>query len=103
MDGKNIAPYLVANIEEGGRIIGFLLDSVRGRHPCQSDHQACIKAIEALHDTAGVVHGDLHNGNIIMDDGYVWLLDFETATQSEDEGARQNDYDKLEADLFDDM
>lgn len=44
IDGHNIGPKFLGHLTEDGRVIGFLIESVEGRHTTVSDLDAC-KAI----------------------------------------------------------
>ena len=44
IDGHNIGPKFLVYLTEDGRVIGFLIESVEGRHATVSDLDAC-KAI----------------------------------------------------------
>lgn len=99
---RRIAPRVLAQITENGRVIGLLLEKLVGRFATLSDLAACESTVTRLHN-AGVVHGDLNRYNFIVDDASdeVKLLDFEHAEPWEETKASQ-EISTLSAELQED-
>lgn len=83
LDDHDVAPKFLGHVSENGRVIGFVTQYIEGaRHPhvgSSQDYKACAKVLDDLHEI-GVYHGDLHRGNVLIDDhGKASLVDFENA------------------------
>ncbi|KAF2770078.1 hypothetical protein EJ03DRAFT_79526 [Teratosphaeria nubilosa] len=74
-----MAPELLGYVyeETADRIIGFLCEGVKGRHPLAGDLNSCINALERLH-AKGVYHGDINKYNMLITPANeVVFIDFE--------------------------
>ncbi|KAI9875361.1 MAG: hypothetical protein M1830_008579 [Pleopsidium flavum] len=98
IEGHGIGPRFLGHLTEEGRIIGFLLERVEGRHAVIGDLSACRAVVSKLHDL-GIVHGDLNKHNFLVFESRVVLLDFETAVRSEDTDAMDRELRMLEQQL----
>jgi len=101
IDGHGIGPGFLGYLTEEGRIIGFLIEHVVGRHATIADLPACKTIVRRLH-TLGILHGDLNKHNFLISEtaGAV-LIDFETATRPEDVQAMNKEIEGLEGQLLD--
>lgn len=82
-DDQGITPMFLGHVTEGGRIIGFLIEYVRGRLPKggnRTDEQGCLTALQKLHD-AGWILGDVDPRNFRKwpDSGEFTLVNLEHA------------------------
>ncbi|ESZ89743.1 alpha-galactosidase A precursor [Sclerotinia borealis F-4128] len=100
INGCGIGPEFLGYLTEEGRVIGFLIENVEGRHATISDLPACKAAVERLHDL-GIIHGDLNKYNFLISEGRAVLIDFETAQRSEDSEAIEKEMEGLELQLLD--
>lgn len=76
IDGHCIGPTFLGHLVEHGRVMGFLLQRVEGRHGDFSDLDACQAIVERLH-SLGIVHGDFNRHNFLVSPSDVTLIDFE--------------------------
>jgi hypothetical protein len=66
--------------ETPDRVIGFLCQAIRGRHPLVADYDICMNALEGFH-AKGIHHGDVNRFNILITpDNEVVFIDFENST-----------------------
>ncbi|KAH7014277.1 uncharacterized protein B0I36DRAFT_369251 [Microdochium trichocladiopsis] len=73
-------PRFLAHIEEGGRIIGMLLEKVEGRPACESDVAECAQALRELF-RVGILQTDCNRYNFLVNDsGHVTIIDFGNVT-----------------------
>jgi predicted Ser/Thr protein kinase len=100
IDGHNIGPEFLGYLTEDGRVIGFLIEYVKGRHATISDRPACEVIARRLHGL-GILHGDLNKHNFLITERDAVLIDYETAKQSDDSEAMQQELEGLEAQLLD--
>lgn len=82
--GENLpfGPELLGYVyeETPNRVIGFLCQAIRGRHPLVADYDICMNALERLH-AKGIHHGDINKFNILITPkNEVVFLDFENST-----------------------
>ncbi|KAK2741385.1 hypothetical protein FQN57_005670 [Myotisia sp. PD_48] len=70
-----IPKFLGYVYEEPGRIIGFLLEDVGGRHATFSDLAICQAALGKLHEH--IIHGDPNKYNILITDEGPKFIDLE--------------------------
>ena len=106
--GQDITPEFLGHVTAEGLVIGFFLEWVdagtggynRSEHPGLEDERRCLDAVDRLH-SLGIVHGDLHSGNMLWRTGRaseypgIIFIDFETAKFTEDPSAREKDIDRL--------
>ncbi|KAJ4422854.1 hypothetical protein N0V82_002510 [Gnomoniopsis sp. IMI 355080] len=86
-----IAPRFLGHLTENGRVIGFLMEKIKGTYANLSDLPQCAAALRTLH-SMGLVHGDVNKHNFVVDRemGEVRLIDFESADLfSEEEAQRE--------------
>lgn len=99
LEGTGIAPRFLGHIREQGRIIGFLLEKVMGRHAGIEDLQICCAALRRLHGL-GIFHGDCNRFNFIVGiDDKVTLVDFEKSTVGANKDAMESEIAKLNEEL----
>lgn len=81
-DQSLIGPAVLGLLTEsaGGRVIGFLMEKVKGRSAGVEDLERCAALVKRVH-ALGMIHGDLNRYNFVVDDseGRVMLLDWEHA------------------------
>lgn len=112
--GKGLAPEFLGHVTAEGLIIGFFLEWMdagtggddrnrydnRLKHPGLEDKELCIETVGRLHNL-GIVHGDLHPGNMLLrpnrvnGDPSIIFIDFETTRCTEDPSARQKDITRM--------
>ena len=96
-------PLALAELDDGELVIatrfleGRTLKQTLAEPP--TAHRALLHAVAdlvaSLH-AAGWAHGDLHHGNVLLADGYVWLLDLQSARGAHSRFARQRDLGELD-------
>lgn len=91
--GFTHAPKFLGYVYEGtkDRIIGFLMEALRGHHPNIKDLDTCQDAMTKLH-AIGIVHRDLNKFNIVLQGETAKLIDFEAVAFQDD----NEEYLKLE-------
>lgn len=100
IDGSNIGPEFLGYLTEEGRVIGFLIENVEGRHATISDLPACKAVVGQLHGL-GILHRDLNKHNFLISERGAVLIDFETAERSGDSEAMEVELRGLEEQLVD--
>ena len=100
IDGRNIGPEFLGYLTEEGRVIGFLMENVEGRHATIKDLPACKAVVRRLHGL-GILHKDLNKHNFLISERDAVLVDFETAERSEDSRAMETELGGLEGQLLD--
>lgn len=50
LEGSGLAPRFLAHIHENGRIMGFLLEKLEGRHASIQDLSACEAVLKSFHE-----------------------------------------------------
>ncbi|UZP35579.1 hypothetical protein NXS19_003395 [Fusarium pseudograminearum] len=99
--GRGIGPVFLGHIHENGRVIGFLVEEVRGARTAEpEDLAACQHSLRKLHEL-GILHGDINKHNFLIGaDGEAVLVDFETAHKCSDPELLDEEYrhikDRLE-------
>ncbi|KAI9748212.1 MAG: hypothetical protein M4579_007286 [Chaenotheca gracillima] len=97
--GRGIGPSFLGHITEEGRVIGFLMEKVVGRHAGIEDLEACRIAVKKLHQE-GIYHGDLNKHNfLVSSDREICLIDFETARKGKDQQPMDRELSDLEDQL----
>ncbi|KAI1501117.1 hypothetical protein F5X99DRAFT_383949 [Biscogniauxia marginata] len=85
IEGTGIGPKFLGHVTEGGRVMGFLVEWIEGAREARAeDKEACIAALEKLHER-GVAHRDAHQGNFLIKDDRVYIIDFEDSKICNDE------------------
>lgn len=84
IEGHDIGPKFLGHITEEGRVIGFLLAKVEGRHAGINDLHHCRAAVSSLH-RLGICHGDLNRHNFLVSSSRAYLVDFEAARRTDDQ------------------
>lgn len=100
IDCSNIGPEFLGYLTEEGRVIGFLIENIEGRHATISDLPACKAVVRQLHGL-GILHKDLNKHNFLISEGGAVLIDFETAERSDDSEAMEAELRGLEEQLLD--
>ena len=78
------APAFLGHLVENGRVMGILIEKVKGRSAGIEDYGACKEVVKRFHE-CGFVHGDLNRYNFLVNEGMgeggvkVTLIDFENA------------------------
>jgi serine/threonine protein kinase len=90
IDGHNIGPEFSGHITEDGRVIGFLIEYIQGRHATISDLPACKVIVRELH-ALGILRGDLNKHNFLIAQRAAVLVDFEAAKRSESSEAMEKE------------
>jgi serine/threonine protein kinase len=96
----NIGSEFLGYLTEDGRVIGFLIEHVRGHHATISDLRACEVTVRRLH-ALGILHGDLNKHNFLVSERGAILIEFETAKRSENREAMKREVEELEGQLLD--
>lgn len=83
-----IAPEVLAQLMEGDRVVGLLLEKLKGRFAAAEDFAGCQSTLQQLH-ALDVLHGDVNRYNFIVEEasGQVKLIDFEHAELWDEEKA----------------
>jgi predicted Ser/Thr protein kinase len=100
IDGHGIGPAFLGHLTEHGRIMGFLIEKIEGRHAGIADLEACQKVVRRLH-SLNILHGDLNRHNFIVSSAGVTLIDFEKASSNCCKEAMENEIQELAAHLTD--
>lgn len=100
IDGYNIGPEFLGYLTEDGRVIGFLIEYIDGHHATSSDLPACKAIVRELHGLS-IVHGDSNKHNFLISKKGAVLIDFETATRSDNGEAMEKEGKGLEGQLLD--
>jgi predicted Ser/Thr protein kinase len=102
IDGHGIGPAFLGHLIEHGRVMGFLIEKVEGRHGHIGDLEASQKVTKRLH-SLGIVHGDLNRYNFIVSAAGVTLIDFENATRNGSREAMEMEYKQIAEQLMEEM
>jgi hypothetical protein len=95
IDGHGIGPAFLGHLTEHGRVMGFLIEQVEGRHAHIDDLKGVRELTNRLH-SLGIVHGDLNRHNFIVSpDGRITLIDFENAIQNGTQKAMEMEYERI--------
>ncbi|GLA06017.1 hypothetical protein AnigIFM60653_006538 [Aspergillus niger] len=81
LQGTGLAPRFLGHVHEHGRVIGFILERLKGREAGIKDLPLCQSVLKRLHDI-GILHGDVNRYNFIVRGDAVRLIDFEKSQQS---------------------
>ncbi|OBT87717.1 hypothetical protein VE02_04085 [Pseudogymnoascus sp. 03VT05] len=100
LEGHGIGPEFLGYLTEEGRVIGFLIEHIEGRHATMSDLPVCEAVVRRLHGL-GVLHGDLNKHNFLISERGAVLIDFETAKKSGDIEGMEREVEGLEGQLLD--
>ncbi|KAF1989194.1 hypothetical protein K402DRAFT_411230 [Aulographum hederae CBS 113979] len=98
-----IGPKFLGHLTEEGRVIGFMIEKIRGfKHAEPGDLAVCQAALERLH-RLGTKHGDVNKHNILVrsDGEGATLIDFDVAQFCEDDVVLAEEYQSLERELCD--
>lgn len=98
--GHDIGPDFLGHVTEGDRVIGFLLEQVKGRHASIEDLGPCRATVGRLHEL-GIIHGDLNKHNFLVEGSRATLVDFEVARKSCDKDEMAKEMQGLEQQLRD--
>ncbi|KAG6873359.1 hypothetical protein C0995_016468 [Termitomyces sp. Mi166 len=99
--GCSVGPAFLGHVAEHGRIMGFLIEKLEGRHAGIDDLEACQCAVKHLH-SLGIVHRDVNRYNfIISPTGKATLIDFECAALKGSQEEMDLEYSSLPAYLQD--
>ncbi|KAI4256980.1 MAG: hypothetical protein L6R42_005924 [Xanthoria sp. 1 TBL-2021] len=100
LDGQNVGPDFLGHLTEGGRVIGFLLQKLNGRHAYFQDLARCEDVVGKLHSLE-ILHGDLNRHNFLVNEEQVVLFDFETSVRSQDVDEKTEELRGLKKELLD--
>ncbi|KAI2973533.1 hypothetical protein CBS147323_2054 [Aspergillus niger] len=81
LQDTGLAPRFFGHVHEHGRVIGFILERLKGREAGIKDLPLCQSVLKRLHDI-GILHGDVNRYNFIVRGDAVRLIDFERSQQS---------------------
>ncbi|KAK6496140.1 hypothetical protein TWF481_002164 [Arthrobotrys musiformis] len=98
--GHGIGPQFLGHLTEDGRVIGFLMEKLEGRHATIADLPACKEVVGRLH-ALGILHGDLNKHNFLITGKDARIIDFETAKLSSDRDKMYQEAQTLEKELLD--
>ncbi|KAK3945102.1 hypothetical protein QBC46DRAFT_372769 [Diplogelasinospora grovesii] len=82
-----VTPRFLGHLTENGRVMGFLVEKLKGRFASIDDLPRCEEALQRLH-SFGLVHGDINRYNFVVSSDCVRLLDLEHASEYEEELGR---------------
>lgn len=100
LEGSGLAPRFLAHVYENGRVMGFLLEKIKGRFASFHDLSICEAALGKLHKR-GLVHGDVNRYNFLVTEEGVKLLDFERLREDADPESMSEELKNLRAELID--
>ncbi|KAL8694132.1 MAG: hypothetical protein Q9218_001185 [Villophora microphyllina] len=100
IEGQGIGPRFLGHLTEEGRVIGFVIKKLEGRHACVDDMATCMEVVHRLH-YLGILHGDLNQHNFIVQSDGAALIDFETCIKSRDRNKMTAELQGLERELLD--
>ncbi|KAL8728161.1 MAG: hypothetical protein Q9181_005435 [Wetmoreana brouardii] len=100
IDGHDIGPKFLGHLTEEGRVIGFVMEKLQGRHARVDDLASCAEVVQRLH-TLGILHGDLNRHNLLITEDRTALIDFETCTKDQDQAKMAGELQGLKQDLLD--
>ncbi|OAQ73805.1 alpha-galactosidase A precursor [Pochonia chlamydosporia 170] len=81
IEGQGIGPEFLGYLTEEGRVIGFLMEHIKGAHHAEpDDFQACHRVLSKLHKL-GLKHGDINKHNFLVREGQATLIDFDVVTK----------------------
>ncbi|KAL8704110.1 MAG: hypothetical protein Q9201_002724 [Fulgogasparrea decipioides] len=100
IEGHGIGLKFLGHLTEEGRVIGFVMQKLQGRHACIGDLASCTEVVQRLH-SLGMLHGDLNRHNFLVTEGRTALIDFESCTKSQDQAKRASELQGLERELLD--
>ncbi|KAJ5323111.1 hypothetical protein N7452_011400 [Penicillium brevicompactum] len=95
---SELVPRFLGHIHENGRIMGFLLERIEGRHASIEDLDICEVALGKLHDL-GLLHGDANRYNFLVTGEGVKLLDFECLQENASQEAMRKESESLRLEL----
>ncbi|KAL8852703.1 MAG: hypothetical protein Q9221_002463 [Calogaya cf. arnoldii] len=99
LDGHHMGPTFLGHLTEGGRVFGFLLQKLQGRHAGVQDLARCEDVVRKLHSLR-ILHGDLNRHNFLVNEDQVVLIDFETSIRSQDEEKKAEELRELKKELL---
>ncbi|KAL2067699.1 hypothetical protein VTL71DRAFT_15795 [Oculimacula yallundae] len=102
IEGHEIGPKFLGYLTEEGRVMGFLLEKIEGRHAAIEDLSACKTILKKLH-ALGIVHRDLNKHNFLITEQGPVLIDFETAEKSSDTKTMEAELERLESQFLDEL
>ncbi|KJK68704.1 Lipopolysaccharide kinase Kdo/WaaP family protein [Aspergillus parasiticus SU-1] len=76
LEQTGLAPQFLGHIHEHGRVVGFVLEKLEGRHGGIEDLSVCKALLQRFHGL-GLLHGDGNRYNFIIQQGSAKLIDFE--------------------------
>jgi predicted Ser/Thr protein kinase len=104
IEGHDIGPPFLGHlVEEGERVIGFLMERITDfRHATPDDLGACRSALKKLH-ALGIKHGDVNKHNFLVrnQDGRAIIIDFDCASRVDDADELEHELSHLKAQLSD--
>lgn len=79
--GRSIGPEFLGHVTEEARTIGFVVEKLEEfRPPTSADYGKCEAVLKKLHGLR-ILHGDMHGGNILVNDHRAVLIDFEDSKE----------------------
>jgi RIO-like serine/threonine protein kinase len=96
LQGSGLAPLFLGHIHENGRIIGLLIEKIKGRPASFQDLSICETALGELHKL-GHAHGDVNRYNFLVTEEGVKLLDFECLLENASPKSMREELESLRA------
>lgn len=76
LEQTGLAPRFLGHIHEHGRVVGFVLEKLNGRHGGIEDLSVCQALLQHFRGL-GWLHGDVNWYNFVIQQGCAKLIDFE--------------------------
>ncbi|KAE8419720.1 hypothetical protein BDV36DRAFT_294062 [Aspergillus pseudocaelatus] len=89
LEQTGLAPRFLGHVHEHGRVIGFVLEKLEGRHSYIEDLSTCQALLQRFHGL-GLLHGDVNRYNFIIQQGSAKLIDFENSRYCPGEAEAMN-------------
>lgn len=100
LEGSGLAPAFLGHVHENGRVIGHLLEKVKGSSASIQDLRKCEAALEKLHKL-GLTHGDPNRFNFLVEANEAKLVDFERTQENSSGESMRKELEGLPAELVD--
>ncbi|KAJ1713109.1 hypothetical protein NYO67_4754 [Aspergillus flavus] len=76
LEQTGLAPRFLGHVHEHGRVVGFVLEKLNGRHGGIEDLSVCQALLQHFHGL-GLLYGDVNRYNFVIQQGCAKLIDFE--------------------------
>ena len=98
LEGTGLAPRFLGHVHENGRIIGFMMEKIEGRHASIEDLGTCEAVLRKFH-VRKILHGDANRYNFLIEKDGVKLIDFENSREDPTEESMSLEMASLHAQL----